>query len=105
MLMFLKLPGCSVRLRGGGAGQEVAECVLSTSHELVSEAMLAWGFFTLQSAPALLSHGSASKPSLDTAARPLADLMKQYIAEEKCEGETEKSFFVATAYLAGVYDI
>lgn len=50
------------------------------------------GIFTLQSAPALLSHGSASKLNLDTAARPLADLMKQYIAEEKCEGKTEKSF-------------
>lgn len=52
------------------------------------------GIFTLQSAPALLSHGSASELNLDTAARPLADLMKQYIAEEKCEGETEKSFLL-----------
>lgn len=39
--------------------------------------------FTLRSTPALLSHGSASKMKLDTAARPLAELMKQYIAEEK----------------------
>lgn len=48
--------------------------------------------FTLQSAPALLRPGSASKLKLDTAMRALAELMKQYIAEEKWERETEKSF-------------
>lgn len=50
------------------------------------------GIFTLRSAPALLSHRSASKLKLDTAARQLAELMKQYIAEEKCGGETEEFF-------------
>lgn len=50
------------------------------------------GIFTLQSAPALLRHGSASKLKLDTAARPLAELIKQYIAEEKGEDEIQKSF-------------
>lgn len=50
------------------------------------------GIFTLQSAPALLRHGSASKVKLATASRPLAELMKQYIPEKKREGETEKSF-------------
>lgn len=50
------------------------------------------GILTLQSASALLRHGSASKLKLDTAARPHAELMKQYSAEEKWEGETEKSF-------------
>lgn len=50
------------------------------------------GICTLRSAPALLSHRSASKLKLDTAARQLAELMKQYIAEEQCGGETEEFF-------------
>lgn len=81
MLMLLRLPGCSVRLRGGRPGG----CRVCAQHfsRISVWGHAGMGIFTLQSAPALLSHGSAWELNPDAAARPLADLMKQYIAAEK----------------------
>lgn len=103
-LMFLKLPQCFVRLWGGRPGG----CRVCAQH---FSRISVWGhagmeIFTLQSAPALLRHGSASKLKLDTATRPLAELMKQYtVLQGKMWRRNREILFVTTAYLTGAYDV